>query len=232
MQRRKGPKKTRKQRKTQLVSPRIVTASQAFSRNLSLMTVPARETYIVSTVFNDILNNASLVIPYAFAYVDLQTPLKANGGAATVVPFWTMIALRQRKYYVWKTVVTVEFVNQEAFGIDFSITPVNFLPSQTVVLQRALLSNHRAKKRLVSGAGSPNRCTLKSTQTVADFGGFYARGAEDSHVGNTDSSADPTDKLYLNISGDTNGAASVSGVLVSVKVVFFLDAMEPNSPLN
>jgi len=196
------------------------------------MTVPARETVKLRTVFNDVINNATLAIPYGYAYVNLTNPLKSNGGAATIVPFWTEQQGRQRKYRVFKTRVSVSAVNQEAFGVDFGIVAMNSLLVQTVANCKSSLSNIRCRKKLVSGVGSPNRCDLRSQQSITDFAGFYTRGAEDNYVGLTDGSADPTDNIYLMIIADTNGAASVSGILVSVTVEFVVDFMEPQNAVN
>jgi len=220
-----------RRRKQQPRRRRGPTPSKQFSQTLGLVTLAPRERFKVITVFNDVLNNASLVLPYAFAYVDLSTPLKANGGAATVVPYWSILTALCRKFFVEKTSVVVEFVNQETFGVDAFICPINFLPAQSIVQGRACLSNVRAKKRLISGVGSPNRCTLKSTQSVRNFGGFTPRTVEDPHWGNTDGSSDPTDKLYLEIGADTNGSASVAGILVSVKLIIYGWIAEPNTPL-
>jgi len=210
----------------------LSTASSSFARGLTLMTVPARETVVLRTVYNDILNNASLVLPYAYQYVNLTTPLIANNGSATVIPFWTAMQARQRKYKVLKTMVRAQFVNQEAFGVDIGICPMNSLLTQSIINCRGALSNARCKKNLVSGVGSPNKTTLVSSQSISNFAGFFSRGAEDNYVGNTDSSSLPTDNIYLMIVGDTNGVASVSGILVSVEVHFYIDFMEAQTPVN
>lgn len=191
-----------------------------------------RETIVLTTVFNFVLNNATVLIPYGYSYITATQPLNSNAGASTVVPRWAELTQKYRKYRVYSAHTRVSCVNQEAYGVDFFVCPMNSLLLQTVVNCRAALSNRRAASHIVSGVGSPNSKVLSRFSNQKQYTGLTTRYVEDAYTGNTDLSVTPSDNWYFMVGVDTNGAASVAGVFVSIKMTWNVDLWEVQNAIN
>jgi len=219
------PRRNRKQQKKRRVKKHIPRTM--------LDVLPPHEVIKLTSVFNYVLNNATVLIPYGYAYVNCSQPLVSDGGSATVIPRWAELTSRYRKYRVWNARIRASIVNQEAYGIDFFVCPMGSLLPQTVANCRAALSNMRAVSHIVSGAGSPNQKVLTKNAGVASYAGVLTRHVEDLYAGSTDgTSLIPTDNFYFMIGTDTNGVASVSGCFVSVKMTWIIDLWEPQNAIN
>jgi len=219
------PRRNRKQVKKRRVKRQIPRTM--------LDVLPPHDVIKLTSVFNYVINNATVLIPYGYAYVNCSQPLVSDGGAATVIPRWAELTSRYRKYRVWNSKIRASIVNQEAYGIDFFVCPMGSLLPQTVANCRAALSNMRAVSHIVSGVGSPNQKVLHKNAGVSTYAGVLTRHVEDLYAGSTDgTSLIPTDNFYFMIGTDTNGVASVSGTFVSVKMTWIIDLWEPQNAIN
>jgi len=181
---------------------------------------------------NDLLNNATLVNPFNFSYFNVTNPLISNGGSATAVPFFTAYTGMYRKYRVRKFQVQAKFESAEAFGTIPFVCPLNFLPTSSAANNAAYIKNILARKNIMGGATGMNRTNITVSKSIATMSGFANTDVEDAYVGLTDGSAAPSDNVYCVVGTDNNGAASVSGVLASVKVTFWIDFIERQTPAN
>jgi len=181
---------------------------------------------------NDLLNQSTLANPFNFSYFNLTNPLISNGGAATAVPYFTAWSGMYRKYRVRKFSIVARFQNSETYGVIPFLCPLNFLPTSTVANNAAYVKNILTKKKISGGIAGMNVTALSVTHTVAEMSGFANSDVEDAYVGLTDGSASPSDNIYAVVGTDNNGAASVSGVLASVKVTFWIDFIERQTPAN
>jgi len=190
-----------------------------------------REKFLVVADFKTVLNNATLLIPYCFAYINFSNPLKANGGAATNVWQWSTLMGKKRKFLIEGAKATIDFEAQENFGqIPFQ-GPSNYQPPNTVAQAILTLCQPQTKTQMLGPVGSPNVKRLITYIDIAGYGGFNPRNSEDAHWGGLNPAADPSDNMYLHYGIDTNGLASVSGNIAHVRVVFYGVAAEFNDSL-
>jgi len=179
-----------------------------------------------------VLNNATVLVPFAWAYLNLTNPLLVNGGAASVVTFFAGYAAFYRKFRVRKFSVVARFGNAENFFGNGFVTPINFLPTNTLLQNTAAFRNIMTKRKLISPKGGKDEGLVRMHSNVMRFAGFANTNVEDNYVGTTDGSSSPTDNIYAIVAFDTNGVASVSGVFLSLTVTFWVDFMERQTPGN
>jgi len=181
---------------------------------------------------NDLLNQATLLNPFNFSYFNLTNPLISKNGSATAVPYFTAYTGMYRKYRVRKFSVVARFANAETFAVIPFVCPINFLPTSSAANNAAYVANILARKSLCGGASGQNVKAVSVTKTIASMSGFANTNVEDAYVGLTDGSAAPSDNIYCVVATDNNGAANVNGVLASVKVTFWIDFIERQTPAN
>jgi len=194
-----------------------------------------RERYPVTTAYEVVLNNATLLIPYGFTYTNLSNPplVAAGSPSPTGLSGYGDMVNRQRKGCVYAIRSRYTFTNQEAYSIVACVCPCNFLPTSALILDNALFSNRRCVRKMVSGVGSPNRATISITTALSDFGGFNPGRTEDAHVFTLSPFSAAADSMYHAVFTATAGVASVAGVQVLVEHTYIgLVGMEPNTELN
>jgi len=227
VQRRKRKAQKRPRNGNQIQNPRVPRGMFG-----SLSVAPRVNGVCLSFETNDLLNQATLLNPFNFSYFNLTNPLISNGGSATAVPYFTAWTGMYRKYRVRKFAILARFQNSETFGIIPFVCPLNFLPTSTAANNAAYVKNILAKKKISGGIAGMNVTSLSVSHTVAQMSGFANSDVEDAYVGLTDGSAAPSDNIYAVVGTDNNGAASVAGVLASVKVTFWIDFIERQTPAN
>jgi len=178
------------------------------------------------------LANATVPVPYGYSFYVVTNPMICNQGSATSVPYFTMYTAAYRKFRVRNFSVTVNYVNTETHAVNSFVCPFNYLPPNTVASNQAALTNILCRKKLVSPAGGMDRATLRISQSVSSMAGFANTNVEDAYVGLTDGTSPPSDNIYVLVATQTNGLASVIGVLTSVLISFGIDFMERQTPLN
>jgi len=176
---------------------------------------------------NDLLNNASLVNPFAFSFFIVTNPILLNQGAATNEPFFTAYKAMYRKYRVRSYSVRATFMNSEAYGITGYASIVNFIPTNTLAGNQAAAQNCR--KCNCSPKGGMDRASVIVRGSVRKAG-FANTMVEDNFVSVTDGSSSPADNIAVVVGLDTNGVASVAGVLCEVVIVLHIDFMERQLP--
>jgi len=187
-----------------------------------------RERFLVVANFKFVLNNATLINPFCYAYFNLSNPLKSNGGAPTSVSYWSQLIVDWRKFLIFEIYSDVWIESQETFGTIAGMGPVNFLPPNTVAQSLISFAMPQTEVTMMSGVGSPNKTHLTRYVSLNDYGGFDPKNSEDAHWGGISPAADPVDNMYMSLLVDTNGVASVSGLLVNVRLYFHGIAAEIN----
>jgi len=193
-----------------------------------LFQLKPRTKFVCTATFDITLNNATVLVPFCYAYLNLSNPLKSDGGAATTVMYLTSVALNYRKFLIIAILAELFIASQEAYATVCNLSPCNFLPPNTVAQAQLSSAEIQTQTNMMSGVGSPNKIRLESFVDLVDFGGFDPKNSEDSHWGGLSPPADPVDNMYMHLSVDTNGAASVSGLFAHVKLHFLGIAAELN----
>jgi len=191
----------------------------------------SRQKFFVIADFKFVAGGATVLLPYTYNYINLSNPLKANGGAATNVWYWSVVSALMRKYLITHIIVQADLESQELFGTIPFLGPANYLPANTVVEAQTTIQSPLTVTKIMAGVGSMNRAHLEISVDLLKLGGFDPLNSEDVHWGGLNPVADPGDNMYATLIVDTNGAASASGILVNVRVGFYGIAAEMGKSL-
>jgi len=192
-----------------------------------LISLRTREDFLISANYNIVLVNATLAIPYTYAYLNLSSPTLLNSGSApTSLNGWNLLSLLMRKYVSFNMLVRIDYDHEETFGVEMFACPVNFIPTATIAEAQASLSNPRCVKQITTNKLDRGRLTVVTG--LWEFGGFSPRNSEDAHWGTVNPLVPPIDSLYLHLGSDTNGAASVTGTRCNITVLFLVKGAEIN----
>jgi len=181
----------------------------------------------MSDLFSGVLGTATVLNPYSQTYVNFTNVLAWNAGAATVPSMFVGKKGDYRKARVTGFRLTVRAVNNETFPCEVSVTPLNFLPPNTLLQNQANVKNPLTKRRTLSAKGGQDKCSVSVSGTTQSIGGFsYRFGVEDPLVFNTDGSSAPTDNVYAAINVDTAGLAAAAGVTLWLAMHWTMDFFE------
>jgi len=198
------------------------------TRRRGFFNLKPRQRFHVTTDFRILLNNATVLSPYSYAYLNVSNPVKSNGGAATQVFMWSILTAMMRKYLITHVLVEMDIENQETFATIPALGAVNYLPPNTVAQAQLTLNQPQTIVRMISGVGSPNRTKISLAIDLQSYGGFNPKNSEDAHWGGLTPVLDPADNMYAHICVDTGGVANVAALLVNVRIGFFGIAAEFN----
>jgi len=184
----------------------------------------------LNTRFIQVANNATVLNPFTYAYLNLTNPQLSNGGSATAVSFFLAYAAMYRKFRDRGYRVRTSYGNNEGFfDVPFN-TPFNYLPPNTIASNNAAFINIQTRDKLASAKGGQDRSFLKFRGSVTSMAGFASNNTEDAYVGLTDGSSPPSDNIYTLVSTATNGLASIAGILIVVDIQFTIDFIEHQTP--
>jgi len=178
------------------------------------------------------LVNATIPNPFSYLYLNVTNPMISFGGSATAVPYFTMWATGYRKFRVRAFSVRVMFANAETTIVVPFVCPFNYLPPNTAASNSAALNNILHRHKILSAKGGMDRGTVSVRGNVRTMAGFASTDVEDAYVGLTDGTSPPSDNIYCLVAVQTNGIASVLGVLAEVSVQFTIDFIERQTPIN
>jgi len=178
------------------------------------------------------LVNATIPNPFSYLYLNLTNPMISFGGSATAVPYFTMWATGYRKFRVRSFSVRVLFASAETTITVPFLCPFNYLPPNTAASNSAALNNILHRHKILSAKGGMDRASVMVRGNVRSMAGFANTNVEDAYVGLTDGTSPPTDNIYCLVSVQTNGIASIVGVLAEVTVQFSIDFIERQTPIN
>jgi len=191
--------------------------------------LPDRVEVQLGAYIKNILNNSG-AITYTRGYINCTNPQLSNGGSATNVPYFSEWATLYRKYQVNSVKLQLEFINSEVYGIFPFACPVNYLPPFASNSELAsYISNEYSKFTKCGGIAGNSIGGLRMNVPVAVMSGFATDEADTGLVGDSVPGTPPSNNVYLAYGSD-NGAASVGGALVGIKVKFKLDFMERQTP--
>jgi len=197
-----------------------------------VLTVAPRENNVwISDEVATTIGSATVLNPYNYMYFNLTYPLAWNGGSATTPALFSGQKANYRKARVKAFVVTIRAVNNETFPGEVSITPVNFLPPNTLAQNVANVKNPMTRKKIISSKGGMDKATVVYRGSTRSFGGFASTNVEDNFVFNTDGSSPPTDNVYAAILVDTAGLAAFAGVTFFSTIRFLCDFAERQTSL-
>lgn len=193
--------------------------------------VPPGETNVALTdLFSGILGTATVPNPFSYTYVNITNILAWNAGAATTPGMFVGAKGNYRKARVTRFSLEVSACNLEAYPVELSITPVNFLPPNTLAQNQSNVKNGKARRIALSPKGGMDRGVVRYSGNTQSVGGFsYQFGVEDPLVFNTDGSSPPADNIYFAVNIDTAGLAAISGVTLWIRPKFWLDFFEPQT---
>jgi len=147
-------------------------------------------------------------------------------GATTAMGGFAEYSAMYRFYRVYASNITVNFGNKEAFNVVCYVMPSNAdlgaNYSGTIAGQQ--LSNTFSRIALVGPLTGKNTVTIKSNDTVADYGGSWDREVIDTYVGSTAGGA-PSNNWYWNVGAIGSSPFTAAGVdvmiIITVKLEFF-----------
>jgi len=172
--------------------------------------------------------SATVLAPYALNVVVATNPNNFTL-VSTPVPGYTLLAGLYRKYRVRSFKMRYSVINNDSFGIEAFLCPVNFLPSTSADPTR-YLSQGVCARRIVSAKGGKDNVTLVKTSSITSFGGSANTTVEDAYVGTTDNTSPPSDNIYFIYGFMTNGAATVAPATNIINVRILIDFFELQSP--
>lgn len=171
---------------------------------------------------------ATVASPYALDVIVATNPNNFTQ-TSTPVPGFLELAGLYRKYRTNSAQFRYETLNNDSFGIEMFICPVNFLPSVATDPTR-YLSQGVSRRKLVSGKGGIDHGALTISTSVKDFGGSSSTSVEDPYVGSTDNTSPPSDNFYFLYGFLTNGSATVTQGLNVIHLRVNIDFFELQTP--
>jgi len=215
-------------RSTKKVAPGVVTMVNKVGGF-----APERLRTILNYDQQFLLPAATLIAPWGLEILKLTAPNNLTT-IATTIPGYSALLADYRKYRMYHVSLKFTVVNRDpAVAIEIFAWHVNFLPSASTDPTRFLsLCGKRHRKLLAPGAGI-NVGAVSLATDVAAFGGSEATRVEDSYVGNTDGTADPTDNVYVIYGYRTLGALAVTvSPAATISVNLTGEYFELQSPAN
>jgi hypothetical protein len=141
---------------------------------------------------------------------------------STSVPYFNELAGIYRFYRLVRSNIKVSYSNNEAFGVNVYVLPMNFDPTANSTNYEEFVSNPLCKQRMIGPLTGNGVTLLTHNATTAQFAGSMNPHVADYYSGPTSGASAPVNSWYWTYGFTTGGSVIVNGITTNVQV--FMDA--------